>query len=471
MSTPDAASVAQLAQRLGLVTEEQFISVWEEIGKNSADPMRLVMALERKGLLTPLLSQKLLKGDTDGYFLGGYRLLYKIASGSFGRVFRADDPRSGRIVAVKVLRRRWSEDQQKIDLFIREGKVGMTLQHPNIVEILNVGQDPGTGFHFIVMEFVEGGNLREILASQKKIEPVKALKLIEDAACGLAFAFTKGLTHRDIKLTNILVSSSGTAKLVDFGLARICSAEEEEVDRTVDYAGLEKLTAVKSGDIRSDIYFLGCVLYEMLSGRSPLAMTRDRHARMNPRRFTDVERLTKADVDTPSVLHLLDGMMSLEPARRHQTPSQLYEAVKSVRRELEAGGVASGPPGLFVVESDDRLQEAIRKKFKELGFRVFIAGDPIRALDRYRQQPYQGLVIDVGTSGEDGLILFDRIMAEADKIGARLGGIVILSEEQAGWQPRIKPRPTSAALVRPVTLKQLHTKLRELMGLPSEPAA
>src|SRR5690349_7051317 len=163
MATPDAATVAQLAQRVGLVTEAQLADVWEEIGGKSAEAMKLCLALERKGALTPFQTQKLLKGDADGYFLGGYRILYKIASGSFGRVFRADDPRSGRIVAVKVLRRRHLDKPDKVESFMREGKVGMTLQHPNIVEILNVGQDSATGQYFMVMEFVEGGNLREIL--------------------------------------------------------------------------------------------------------------------------------------------------------------------------------------------------------------------------------------------------------------------------------------------------------------------
>jgi serine/threonine protein kinase len=442
MAPSDAASVAQLAQQLGLITEDQLIPAWDEVGKN-ADPMRLLIALERKSVLTPWQSQKLMKGDQHGYFLGGYRILYKIASGSFGRVFRADDPKTGRIVAIKVLRHRWSEDPVKIEAFIREGKVGMSLQHPNIVEILNVGQDVGSGHYFLVMEFVEGGNLREILASCKKLEPAKALKLMEDTVAGLAYAFTKGLTHRDIKLTNILVSSQGVAKLVDFGLARICADEETQVDRTVDYAGLERLTGVKSGDVRSDIYFLGCVLYEMLSGKSPLEMTRDRNARMNPRRFTEAAVLTRAAVDAPpSVFQLVETMMSLQPNHRYQTPSQLLEALRNVRHEVEAGASGpSGPPGVFVVEADERLQEAIRHKLKDLGYRVFMAIDPARALDRFRQHPYHGLVIDVGTVNEDGLHVFERIMGEADKIGSRLGGIVLLSQEQADWQSRVRQRP------------------------------
>src|SRR5262249_31204696 len=158
--------------------------------------------------------------DPDGYFLGGYRILYKIASGSFGRVYRADDPRTGTIVAVKVLRRKWSEDPHNIELFEREGRLGMGLRHPNIVEVLAVNRGRVTRQHYIVMEFVEGENLRQLLHRRKKLPPADALRILEEATTGLAYAFSKKLTHRDMKLTNVLLSTKeGVAKLVDFGLA------------------------------------------------------------------------------------------------------------------------------------------------------------------------------------------------------------------------------------------------------------
>src|SRR5207253_1163874 len=109
-------------------------------------------------------------------------------------------------------------------------------------------------------------------------------------------------THRDMKLTNVLLSATGDAKLVDFGLAKffqIAGAEEAKVERTVDYAGLERATGVKSGDVRSDIYFLGCVLYELLAGRPPLVMTRDRHQRMQKHRFDSVQVMSPDDVKAP----------------------------------------------------------------------------------------------------------------------------------------------------------------------------
>src|SRR3712207_3307659 len=138
----DAATAGQQLLKLGLVTEAQLEEAWEELGGKGGEGKPLINVLERKGYLTPYLSGKFLKGDTDGYILGGYKLLYRIASGTFGRVFRAQDVQTGRVVAVKVLRRRHSENQQRIEQFEREGRVGMRLQHPNIVEILNVGIDP-----------------------------------------------------------------------------------------------------------------------------------------------------------------------------------------------------------------------------------------------------------------------------------------------------------------------------------------
>ena len=191
MSEPvDAGGMAELIAKLGLVDEFSVRECLFEIEDNKAPADTLVQLMQRRGLLTPLQGSKLLKGDTAGYFLGGYRVLYKISSGTFGRVYRGDDPRSGQIVAIKVLRNKWTENKQKVDLFLREGRVGMTLQHPNIVQILNVNQDQKTGQYFIVMEFVEGDNLRNIISIRGKLELDEALRMMEECAAGLAYAWT-----------------------------------------------------------------------------------------------------------------------------------------------------------------------------------------------------------------------------------------------------------------------------------------
>jgi len=471
MDTMDTSAFEQMIQKLGLVNEAQLAEIHDEIGEGT-DLTHLIAALERKSLLTPWQRGKVLKGDFDGFFLGGYRILYKISSGSFGRVFRADDARSGRVVAIKVLRRRWSEDQARIDLFIREGKVGLTLKHPNIVEVIAVSRDASSGQYYLVMEFVEGGNLREILQIRKKLTAAESLRILEDAANGLAYAYSRHMGHRDIKLTNLLISSTGEAKLVDFGLAQFFSTlakkEEEKVDRTVDYAGLERATGVKIGDVRSDIYFLGCVFYEALTGRSPLSMTRDKYSRMRKGRFEEVQPVNPNEIDgPPSVLSLLDTMMALDPKQRYQTPAQLVDAIKSVRREVE--GKSSKQDGrapsrsVFVAERDEHLQDVLRNGLKDQGYRVFLAGDPLRALDRFRQQPYDGLIVDARTTGEEGLRVFQRVVDEAARRRLPCVAILLLGEDQASWAGRLGSAPHVGVLTDHITFKTVSRKLKAML--------
>lgn len=473
----NSAAFGQLAVKVGLITPQQLAEGLEEARSDSgqANPPlpHFIRVTERKGWVTNLQTSKLLKGDTDGYFMGGYRLMYKISSGSFGRVFRAvergDDPQSGRVVAVKVLRKRWSEDKKRIDLFIREGKVGLSLKHPNIVEVLAINQDAQTKQYYLVMEFIEGGNLREWLQLHKKMSVEQSLRILEDCAAGLAHAYARGVTHRDIKLTNILMATTGDAKLTDFGLAHLVDVgktrEGDEVDRTVDYAGLEKATGVKAGDIRSDMFFIGCVIFECLTGRSPLEMTKDRHARMAARRFQDMQSLKPGELHAPpSVYTLIETLMAYDPKRRYQTPSQLLDAVRAVRRELAGGGQAgNGKPAartVFLVESHTGRQDKLREFLKDkLGYRVLIASDPARALDRYRQQQYDALLVDVDTTGEDGLIVFERVMTEASVKGARCAGIVLLGEEQADWAGRVPRGPTTTVLSLPLNGKAIQQAL------------
>jgi eukaryotic-like serine/threonine-protein kinase len=484
----DASGIGQLALRLGLIADDQLRECLIELGDKTAPAQDMLRLMERKGYLTPWQSGKLMKGDTDGYFLGGYRLLYKIASGSFGRVYRGDDPRSGQVVAVKVLRNKWTQDKQKVDLFMREGKLGLTIRHPNIVSVLAVNQDPKTGQYFIVMEFVQGGNLRDLLQGRKKLTPEEALRYMEECAQGLAYSNARGLTHRDIKPTNILIAATtGQAKLVDYGLAEISQGstvhlqrqetkdDDVAVDRTVDYAGLEKATNQKPGDVRSDIYFLGHVLYEMLTGATRMPVTKDRQARMLARRYMDVEdNLAKNGVAlglTPPLMRLLSRMVAFDPTLRFQTPAQLVEGIQTCRSELNAAGggasrVATGPKTLFVVESNQKLQDVFREKFKEQGFRVLLSIDPAQAVKRYLQQGYHAIIIDARPPevGREGITAYNDVLRAADQSGMEVAAILLLTEDQATWKTLAREHARGAVLVEPpnISMKQLLRTLDEL---------
>ena len=477
MSTPDADGIAQLARRLDLITDDQLMDAWAEMGTRSGPAGPLLRTLERKGYLTPWQASKLIKGDTDGYFLGGYRLLYRIAAGSFGRVYRGDNPQTGEVVAIKVLRKRWAEDSRKIELFEREGKVGLSMQHPNVVRILAVNRDPSTGQYYLVMEFVEGGNLRDFLAIRKKLEPPEALRLLEETANGLAHALSLGLTHRDLKPTNILISATKTAKLVDFGLAELAGGAREEggeIDRTVDYAGLEKATGVRAGDPRSDIYFLGCTFFEMLTGRPLLNPVKDARARMLRQRFEIEGQLKRDDPDLPPpVFSLISRMVAFDPNSRFQTYEQLNDAIQQVRAEIIGGGkaqAAAGPKTVFVIEGNLKFQEAFREKLKARGYRVLISINAGQALSRFQQQPYHALVVDCATGDRTGLDAFEKVLREADLKRMDCAGLLLLSKDQEHWAEGIEQFPKAAALTMPVGMKQILQKLADLapLGEPGE---
>jgi eukaryotic-like serine/threonine-protein kinase len=480
----DSSGIGQLALRLGIVTEDQLRECLGELDNKKAPASEMLRLMERKKYLTPWQAHKLVKGDLDGYFLGGYRILYKIASGSFGRVYRSDDPRTGQVVAVKVLRNKWTMDKQKVDLFMREGKLGLAIRHPNIVPVLAVNQDSKTGQYFIVMEFIEGGNLRDLLQARKRLGPEEALRIIDECAQGLAYSHARGLTHRDIKPTNILITvPTGQAKLVDFGLAEISQGssvhlgrqddrdDDVAVDRTVDYAGLEKATNQKAGDVRSDIYFLGCVLYECLTGHTLMPVTRDRQARMQARRYTEVEdNLRKSGPAlglTPELMRLIGKMVAFEPMQRFQTPTLLVEALQASRAELTAGTsqtrLPTGPKTLFVVEQNQKLQDAFREKFKEHGYRVLLTIDPGQALKRYQQQAYHAIIVDARTVGREGVTAFNDVLRAADAAGMQVGAILLLAEDQAEWEQLARQDSQGAVLTDPgISMKSLLRTLDEL---------
>ncbi|MCC6508540.1 MAG: serine/threonine protein kinase, partial [Pirellulaceae bacterium] len=281
--TPEQLS--QFLVQVGLLEPMQVSQAWSEVGKVDGSCDDLLRVLQRKQLLTNLQVDRILKGELSGYFYGQYKVLYLIGAGTFARVYRSVHRETGRIAAVKVLRKRHRAEPSQVEQFMREAKVGIQLRHPNIVAIYEVDPDPRNPY--MVMEFVEGQTLRELVKIRGKIDPLTSLRLIADVANGLAYAGNYGITHRDMKLSNVLVTSQGKGKLVDFGLAALADTSNEEAladcpnARAIDYAALERGTGVRKDDSRSDLYFLGCMLYHCLSGESPLTETRDRMARLN----------------------------------------------------------------------------------------------------------------------------------------------------------------------------------------------
>ncbi len=206
---------------------------------------------------------------TEGMFLvDRYEILSKIGAGGMSDVYKAKDHILGRMVAIKVLKQEFSEDINFVTKFRTEAQSAAGLEHPNIVNIYDVGSE--NGMHFIVMEYVEGITLKTYVEKKGQLSFKEATSIAIQVARGIETAHNKAITHRDIKPQNIMISTDGKVKVTDFGIAKAISSNTISSDAmgSVHYASPEQ---ARNGfiDGRSDIYSLGIVMYEMVTGRVP----------------------------------------------------------------------------------------------------------------------------------------------------------------------------------------------------------
>ena len=432
-----------------------------------------------------------MRGDRSGFFYGDYKVLYLVGTGTFARVYRAAHKDSGEIVAVKVLRRRFAEDPEQAERFYREGMMGSTLRHPNIVPIFEVVSQPKC--HFLVMDFIEGRNLREFIKIRKKFSAAEATRLVIDVASGLGYAFERGICHRDLKMSNVLVSSRGQAKLVDFGLAAADkNLTDEAVDnspnpRTIDYAGLERASGVRKDDSRSDIYFLGCIYYHLLTGTPPIYETKDRIQRLSRTRFEGVVPVLKADPDLPrSVALVVTKAIELDASRRYQSPAEMLLDLKAAAQRVdnpetaEVAEVAApaGPKAatsapvpqrtLMLVESNVGLQNIFRERLKNSGYRVLVTQDPERALQRFHEDPKTAdcVIFSTDELGQGALEAFNRF-GEGKQTG-QIPAILLLGEQQRDWKSKASLGGRRVAVTMPVRLKQIRELLARLVPLSAK---
>ena len=490
MGHPGAEQVAQRAFDLGLLNERQLQEIWAALGSRSVALNDLLQLLVRREFMTNYQVERLVKGERSGFFYGPYKVLYLVGSGTFARVFRAVHRQTGEVVAIKALRSRYSENPAQFSQFVREGRVGVTLRHPNIVPTYDVVSEGKS--HFLVMEFVEGWNLRDFVKIRKKVDPLQATRLMIGMADGLGYAFEHGLSHRDLKLNNVLVSSAGQAKLVDFGLAAMDETLSDEMladmpnTRTVDYAALERATGVRKDDTRSDIYFLGCIFYNMLTGQPPLLETKDRLQRLSKSRFLEVVPIQKAEPSIPHWVSLVvNKAMMLDPTRRYQSPSAMVSDLRIAETQLlqeassggRSAGGASPAPGnaappekqfsIMVVESNARMQDILRDGLKRAGYRVLLTSDPSRAVDRFRQDGTAAdcVLFSAPELGESALEMFNALGEDSKTSFVR--ALLLLDENQKEWASKAMTSDHRLVRAMPITLKQLRAALTSLVDPPA----
>ena len=309
-------------------------------------------------------------GPKIGEMLAHYKVLERLASGGMGEIYVAEDTRLDRRVALKVLPPSAVADEEKLQRFRTEAKAVAAMNHPNIVTVFGV--EEVRGIHFIAMELVDGKTLSELI-KHGGLALEEFLRIAQQLTEAVAFAHNAGITHRDLKPDNVMVTTTGHVKVLDFGLAKLVSepdgpaldgktvqlprrsaavnlTEDGALLGTVPYMSPEHV-AGSGVDHRSDLFSLGIILYEMLTGERPFK-GKNSSAVMSSilRRAPDPISNSRRDMPK-NIEHAIGLCLEKDPAQRMQSATSLYEQMRITQRELSSGS------GSSIAEGDRSVQK------------------------------------------------------------------------------------------------------------------
>lgn len=353
------SSVERLGQSIvssGLLSSAELTGFWEELPKAQRPKRAETLAdlLVQRGVLTDFQSQVLLSGTAMPLVLGDYVLLGKLGSGGMGQVFKAEHRLMKRLAAIKLLPTHLMEDPAAVQRFQREVRAAAKLSHPNIVQTFDAGRQRGVWY--LAMECVDGPDLANLIRDQGPLAVEQAIDCVLQAARGLSYAHDQGVVHRDIKPGNLLLDSEGVIKILDMGLARIDSIDQDAIDQltdtgqvmgTVDYMPPEQASDTHGADARSDIYSLGCTMYRLLTGKSVYpggTVAKKLLAHAN----APIPSLRNARPETPAELdRIFQKMVAKHPQERYQRTIELIADLEACQNGANDSQAAATDDQLF----------------------------------------------------------------------------------------------------------------------------
>ena len=489
MSDYSFDGMVQRILTVGIMSQQQINDLRAEIRIKNPTADHLLEAALRRGWITNYQTERLNSGEDRGFFFGPYKALYVAGAGTFARVFRCVHRESDTVVAVKVLRARFSENEAFINHFMHEAKLVAELKHPNIVPVYNA--ESQGHLHYMAMEFVEGQTLREFLKIRKKVEAKTVIQVGIDACSGLEYALrVKKLPHRDLKLSNIILSSTGSAKLVDFGLASIAqSTAAQDIpflknQQSIDYIALEKASGAPRMDERSDLYFLGCILYHLLCGSSPFVETKDKAKRMDRSRFFNIKAIQNVEPEMPGfVSALINKALMPNLDHRYQRAGEMLNDLRNAARRLESGEggaaeVASLRLGqktdrqermktlntktVLIVDSNPQTQESLKALMEKLQFNVLCVNSPddIRQIFAQNDLAAQCILFNgqsLGIRAVRGFNDFSQYRGLRD-----VGAILMLEGGQMDWMDSVTLTPNRVVMSMPIKVREIREVLTQM---------
>jgi hypothetical protein len=352
--SPSVESLCNLLVRSRLLPPSNIRTMhqrWKTEAKdNSGNAQLFGKWLIANKYITEYQCELLFRGKVDNFYLNDYKILDRLGQGRFAGIYQCVHS-LGQVVAVKVLPPSKVKDAEQFGRFQREARLAVKLKHPNVVRTFQWGVTPN-GLHHIVMEYLDGETLEEILQRRKQLPPAEAARVIHQALLGLQHIHEQGMVHRDLKPANLMLvrpsskakadtTADATVKILDIGLGRALFDEGTSgapandltgtgaMLGTPEYLAPEQARNAHAADIRADIYSLGCTLYHCLAGRPPFTESNPvllmvKHATEQPKPIRDFNAAVPEGLQ-----QIVSRMMAKDAAQRFPTPDQAARALQA----------------------------------------------------------------------------------------------------------------------------------------------